>query len=298
MRVNSDLTIIDRYNKEENISIFTNNKLIKNLVRVETIEFNNDLEYKLFYDNTDIDIEEISDDLIKTNITLPDYDCFCIVSFNGTKIPLSIAIDRSYLKNIFFYIKNFSLDNSNINYNLINPLGDILSSDHLIKLDGTDNSTINASDIYYVNMNQYLKDNKYCIMEIENKYYNLTPLDDITKNNSLKMKGEYIIQPDRFQMIAIPKMDVNIDYFLNLVQNEMSKDNTFDGWTIRDVLPVIKAYPSNLNSFNKYQVYVPTASSNSAKFNLIQQDNDVYEIVPFFIKTGKFKNNIKIKWES
>ena len=251
--------------KKETIKIFTNTD--KSILKIETLS--KDFEYTLLYEE-EVELTKVNNSKLYTiKYTLPDYDCICIIHINEEIIFCSINF-----QNIFIYIS----DEDEIKYKSITPFGDIIEEDNLNKI----------NNIHYI-----IPNIEYMIIEIDDNIYNIVP----PKVSTSDIKGEYLIQPKRFQMIAIPRNDT-IQYFLNLVKNKMADDSSFDGMDIRDVIQLIKAYPSNPDSYNKYQVYVPLVSADSAKFNLMQIDNDVVEIVPFFIKTGVFDKDILIKWNS
>jgi len=271
--------------QSEEITITTDNIQTDNYLQVECI--NTDLTYSILYDDyiTGETLTELNKDLFQFSYTLPDYDC--IIIFRINQEITYCGVGNNTLKNIFFYISTDNFINNTIpSYVSITPIGEFIESGEFTQLN---------NDIYYYIINS---DNDYCIIEVDNIIYNLTPIEVLNISTDGYMSGEYIIQPNRFQMIAIPRANSTIQYFIDLVQDSIAKDNTFDDLSLNQIIKLTKAYPSNPESFNRYQVYVPEVSNDAAKFNLMQEDNDKMEIVPFFIETGDFQNDFIIKWEN
>lgn len=109
-----------------------------------------------------------------------------------------------------------------------------------------------------------------------------------------KSKGKIVLQPNRYQMVAIPVKGVKVkEYFLDKIEDIIGDDaNT--------VIDVVKAYPSSDVSDNKYMVFKPnlTNPDSSTNFELIQTDGDYTEITSFYVVTKDFTDDIVVPWDA
>jgi len=96
--------------------------------------------------------------------------------------------------------------------------------------------------------------------------------------------GTILIEPNRWQMIAIPVPGVKVkDYFCDKLAEIADKD-------ITELVDVCKAFPSSDDSYGKYLIYKPgvTKETTAGNFELIVTDGDANEINPFLLKTYDF----------
>lgn len=106
--------------------------------------------------------------------------------------------------------------------------------------------------------------------------------------------GTIVLQPNRFQMIAIPVAGVKVkEYFLDKIAEIVGDDAS-------TVIELVKAYPSSDASEKKYQVFIPdlTNPDSSTNFELMQTDGDITEITAFYVKTKEFDGTIEYTWDS
>lgn len=225
-------------------------------------------------------------EIVSANITAPNEDCILLCVFNG--IPNFIQIGQGVPHNIYYYSN--CLEDRIVNYKSYSPIDELIGQGNLTHL---------GLGIYYYNIS--LTD--YCILEIIDNistgieydsitYFNLS--NNISNNNT----GSITLQPNRFQMVAIPNKEKDIGYFIELVNAKLLSLGS--SLTANNVIQLTKAYPSNASIYDKYQVYVPGTSGESSKFKLMIQDGSVYEINPFFVKTGSFGSltELTIVWNA
>jgi len=105
--------------------------------------------------------------------------------------------------------------------------------------------------------------------------------------------GTIILQPNRFQMVAIPVPGLKVkEYFLDKVAEIIGDDAS-------TVIELVKSYPSSDVSEKKFQVFVPdlTNPDSSTNFELMQIDGDAKEITAFYVKTKEFDGTIEVPWD-
>lgn len=223
-------------------------------------------------------------EIVSMAITTPNTDCVLLYILNGC--PGFIQVGNSSA-NVYYYSTN--LEDREVLYNSYSPLNALLSSGKMTKL---------SNGIYSYNISL----TNYCFLDIIDKastgdeydslvYYSIA--NDVSNNT-----GTITLQPNRFQMVAIPNKTKDIGYFVDLINAKLLSLGS--SLTAKDVIQVTKAYPSNASLHDAYQVYVPGTSGDSSKFKLMIQDGSIYEINPFFVKTGSFGSltEITITWNS
>ncbi len=223
-------------------------------------------------------------EIVSMTITTPSTDCVLLYIINGC--PGFIQVGNSSA-NVYYYSTN--LEVRDVFYSSYSPLNVLLSSGKMTPL---------GNGIYSYNISL----TNYCFLDIIDKastgdeydslvYYSV--LNDVSNNT-----GTITLQPNRFQMVAIPNKTKDIGYFVDLINAKLLSLGS--SLTAKDVIQVTKAYPSNASLHDAYQVYVPGTSGDSSKFKLMIQDGSIYEINPFFVKTGSFGSltEITITWNS
>lgn len=223
-------------------------------------------------------------EIVSMTITTPSTDCVLLYIINGC--PGFIQVGNSSA-NVYYYSTN--LEVRDVFYSSYSPLNVLLSSGKMTPL---------GNGIYSYNISL----TNYCFLDIIDKastgdeydslvYYSVS--NDISNNS-----GTITLQPNRFQMVAIPNKTKDIGYFVDLINAKLLSLGS--SLTAKDVIQVTKAYPSNASLHDAYQVYVPGTSGDSSKFKLMIQDGSIYEINPFFVKTGSFGSltEITITWNS
>lgn len=110
-------------------------------------------------------------------------------------------------------------------------------------------------------------------------------------SGSTGYSGKVILQPNRWQIVAIPTKNKKISDVVDIIKTKTNK-------SINEVIEVINAYPSNNISDNEFLSFVPGFTNINSKnnFNLIESDSDSNEITAFWIKTLNFENNIVIEY--
>jgi len=270
---------LTKVNTNELITLNTNVVLFDNTLIIYKL-INNNITL-LEYNNTFIINDNIN--LVSVDIITPNEDCILFYIFNNQVNFIQVGIvDQS----IYYYNNNSTnqIINNIVKYSCVDPDGVLLETGELEYL---------GFNIYYKDVTLY----DYCIMEILNDIiYYFKNIQEIQTETS----GYITLQPNRFQLCAIPNKNENIGYFLDLVQKELDNLNT--NLLVSDVINLTKAYPSTNLLSDKYQVYSPGISGDASKFDLMVVDLDNgehYEINPFFVKTTNFNiDNIKIKWSS
>ena len=225
-------------------------------------------------------------EIVSVNINAPNEDCILLCILNG--LPNFIQIGTN-ISNYIYYYSN-CIETRDVNYKSYSPIDELIGQGQL---------TLIGLGIYSYNIT--LTD--YCILEIIDNistgieydsivYFNLS--NNITNNTT----GSITLQPNRFQMVAIPNKEKDIGYFIDLVNAKLLSLGS--SLTANNVIQLTKAYPSNASVYDKYQVYVPGTSGESSKFKLMIQDGSIYEINPFFVKTGSFGSltELTIVWNS
>jgi len=117
---------------------------------------------------------------------------------------------------------------------------------------------------------------------------------DTCGGSGTKGSGVIILQPNRFQMVAIPVAGVKVkEYFLDKIAEIVDADAS-------TVIEFVKAYGSNDTNEKKFQVFVPdlTNPDSSTNFELIQADGDAKEITAFYVRTKEFEGTIEIPWDT
>ena len=223
-------------------------------------------------------------EIVSLTITTPSTDCVLLYIINGCPGFIQVGNASS---NVYYYSTNTEV--RDVFYNSYSPLNVLLSSgkmDHI------------GQGIYSYNISL----TNYCFLDIIDKastgdeydsvyYYSIA--NDVSNNS-----GTITLQPNRFQMVAIPNKTKDIGYFVDLINAKLLSLGS--NLTAKDIIQVTKAYPSNASLHDAYQVYVPGTSGDSSKFKLMIQDGSIYEINPFFVKTGSFGSltEISITWNS
>ena len=119
--------------------------------------------------------------------------------------------------------------------------------------------------------------------------------DACDSSGSAGAHGTIVLQPNRFQDIAIPVTGKKVkEYFLGKVAKAAGVDD------VSEVIELVKAYPSSDASDNKYLIFIPgkTKETNSGNFDLVQTDGDYREITAFRCLTKEFEGTIEIDWTS
>lgn len=222
-------------------------------------------------------------EIVSVNITLPNENCVLLYILNGEPNFIQVGTPSN---NIYYYSN--CTETRTVSYKSYSPIDELI---------GSGNMTYLGLGVYYYNIG--LTD--YCILNIQDNvstgieydsayYFNLS--NNITNNNT----GTITLQPNRFQMVAIPNKTKDIGYFIDLVNAKLLSLGS--SLTANNVIQLTKAYPSNASIYDKYQVYVPGVSGDSSKFSLMIQDGSIYEINPFFVKTGSFGSltELSITW--
>jgi len=271
-----------------NISdIYTPSIIAYKIIENTITDITNLLNFQQTYINNDVEI-------VNGNITLPDEDCVVLYIFNNIPNIIQVGSPKPYI----YYYSTLELNDRVVQYKSFDP-ENILISQGVLSHIGFGVFCKNVSTL------------NYCILDIDDNtsfgidnsqtfYFNVS--NDVSNTNT----GIIVLQPSKFQMVAIPNKDKDISYFLDLVQAELIRNNS--SLRVQDVILLTKAYPSTHDVFNKYQVYVPGSSGEASKFKLMIYDasntsvpeNDRFEINPFFVKTGSFGSlqNITINWSS
>jgi len=128
----------------------------------------------------------------------------------------------------------------------------------------------------------------------------------VPKVPTANFQGEIDIEPNRWQMIAIP---TKYGYFDTTI-GEVVRSNTIAtiynyvalqlqtvyGSNIENLIEVINAYIGDNNFFYNY---IPgfTPENSQHNFQLVYDDDGILEITPFWIKS-KVPYNMIIKWKS
>ena len=223
-------------------------------------------------------------EIVSMTITTPSTDCVLLYIINGC--PGFIQVGNA-TSNVYYYSTN--LEDRDVLYNSYSPLNVLLSSGKMTKLgNGIYSYNIGLANYYFIDF----IDKASTGDEYESVYY-YSIANDVSNSS-----GTITLQPNRFQMVAIPNKTKDIGYFVDLVNAKLlSLGSTL---TAKDIIQVTKAYPSNATLHDAYQVYVPGTSGDSSKFKLMIQDGSIYEINPFFVKTGSFGSltEISITWNA
>jgi len=106
--------------------------------------------------------------------------------------------------------------------------------------------------------------------------------------------GKILIQPNRWQMIAVPVNKKVKEYFCDRLESIAGKP-------IEDLVEVAKAFPSADVSHGMYLIYKPglTNPANDGNFRMMATDGTVTEIVPFLLSTYDFGDDpIEFTWDS
>ena len=112
--------------------------------------------------------------------------------------------------------------------------------------------------------------------------------------NGMGGSGTILLQPNRFQDIAIPVKGKKVkEYFLDVIEQQIGKD-------VSTVIELVKAFPSSDASEKKYLIYKPGVSEPTDKgnFDLVQTDGAYTEITAFRVRTKSFTDPIEYKWDS
>jgi len=213
---------------------------------------------------------ELKDKLYIGIIKTPDYDCFVL-----TKQDNSCGIVR-----------------------VGNP--DIL----LIGYTGIKKQKIKYTQF---SLNSNLQLDEGVMIEIDEGFYYIKPkslvksffkIGNIIKTLEVPYKneafGSILLEPNRPQMIAIPVKGQRVkEYFLDKIADLIGKPAS-------TVIDVVKSYPSSNASTDKFQVFKPDLSNplSTDNFKLVQSDNNVDEITPFFVITKDFTGTIKYSWNA
>jgi len=105
--------------------------------------------------------------------------------------------------------------------------------------------------------------------------------------------GKVLIQPNRWQMVAVPVNKKVKDYFCDRLGNIANQ-------APEDLIELVKSFPSSDESHGKYLIYVPglTNPDSSGNFNLMTPDNNIKEINAFLLKTKDFGTDpIEYTWD-
>jgi len=106
--------------------------------------------------------------------------------------------------------------------------------------------------------------------------------------------GVIMLQPNMFQMIAIPVPGVKVkEYFLDRVAETIGADAS-------TVIEYVGAYGANDVNAKKWQIFFPDYSNpeNDTNFELVQADGDAAEITAIKVKMLDFEEPIEFKWDS
>ncbi len=112
------------------------------------------------------------------------------------------------------------------------------------------------------------------------------------KDGSGGSSGIIKIESDRFEMVSIPVRGQTVhSYFIAKIEEATGKPAS-------ESIELVKAYPSNSLSKDKYIGFVPgvTNPAGSYNFKLVEDDAGDDAIVPFLVRTKVLDAPIEISW--
>jgi len=115
---------------------------------------------------------------------------------------------------------------------------------------------------------------------------------DTCGSDAVVYSGTIRLEPNRYQMIAIPVEGVKVkEYFLDRLA-------TITDRPVEEIVELVKSYPSSDASSSKYQVFAPgvTNPESSTNFELVQTDGNITEITPFLVSMKDFDGYIDFTW--
>jgi len=237
--------------------------------------------YKILDDNTfspvpyTPDIIEIETELYSTVITLPNEDCTLCVLFKGR--PIVIRVGNPTAKFIYYRI----VAGLDVPYNHFYPDG-VAISDGLLNEAG--------AGFYFRDVHDFPSS----IIVVDRKHFRIKLPYGLSSSET---SGTILIQNNVWQLIAIPKENVNVkEYFVDRLSLKYSVP-------AKDMVEICTAYFGNENKFRSYIPGV-TNPATANNFPLVFADGTSREISGFWVKikdlTGLVPdvNGVKFDWSS
>lgn len=218
-----------------------------------------------------INIVEVGTELYKQEVTLPEYNCIVFIKFNGHTMFIRVGDPGVEMV-------SYSGNDVAISYERVNSYGSVLETGNMVYRGNGIHSYVPS-------------DAQHSVIRIGDSSYSLdVPYDQITTEVS---SGTIVLQPNRWQMIAINRKDKIHDYFVSKLEQQTGTDGS-------DLFEVIKAFPSSDESHGKYQVFKPGVTNvlSSSNFNMVTTDSGVDEINPFLCKTKDFASAVVFDWSN
>lgn len=211
----------------------------------------------------------------KVEISLPDEDCHILIKWGEIVDVIRVGYPESLVLFIGEVGESYSYKQYGLDGGLIIE-GTLTEAGHgLYYYEPT-----NVEDSYYELNTHWITTYKVHSAEVVGGTYS----------------GTIVLQPNRFQAIAIPVTGRKVnEYFLDKIAETVGADaNT--------VINLVKSYPSSDASEKKFQVFVPglTNPDSSTNFELVQTDGVVTEITPFYVQTKEFPegmDTIEFTWD-
>jgi len=243
--------------------------------------------YKILDDDTftditpdDVTIDDLGQNLKKTNITLPQDNCITVAFLNEE--PVFTRVGSPKVRFTFFAGKGKT--GLTIPYKMVNQ---------------DDGSTLEEGDLveYGKGLYGFIPENTGDnVIRVNGLVF---PLRVPYTVDSAGMKGSIYLQKNAWMMLAVPKEGAKIyDDVIKPIEDEYGVD-------AKDIFEVFNAYPyteGENGSKRKFLSFVPgvTNPAGSNNFNLIYKDtNGEKEITGFWCKTKDYSGDvITYNWDA